>query len=604
MGRPCGRRLGCLPRQAGAHGHARREPHRLRRSRRRRRLRTSSSRRPTRPGRPTTATAATASTSGSPDGRAYKVSYNRPFTTRGHTNVSLLFSGEYPMIRWLERNGYDVSYSSGVDTARRGTEILEHKAFLSVGHDEYWSAGNVRNVEAARDAGVESRVLQRQRDLLEDALGAEHRRHVDAVHRPSSPTRRPRPTPRSTRSGLDGNVARSRASALRPTADARENALTGTIFTVNSATARTRSRCRRRSARCASGATRASRPWRPAPWRRFPPERSVTSGTRISTTAAARPGSATCRRRRCTVPTKILDDGRTRYGQRHGDALASRSTGPRAAPSSSAPARCSGAGDSIDMHDVFSRQPPAAGRRAHAAGDGEPLRRHERRSRRRCQPEPRRRRLPSTDTVGADLDDHGSPSERRGGAGTGTPSRSPGRRRTPAAGSSQASRCRQTVARHGIARSGESWSYILDRRAATGPVTIQSAARSTTAATSKTPGHRRDRRRHVPLPCSGLYDRRARHSATSDTGRGRARRQVPRRRRRLGSAASASTRGRGTPARTSAASGRAAERCSPARRSLARAPAAGRRCSSTRRSQSRPGRSTSPPTTRPPAATR
>ena len=37
-----------------------------------------SSRPPTPPGRPTTATAATASTSGSPAGRAYKVSYNRP----------------------------------------------------------------------------------------------------------------------------------------------------------------------------------------------------------------------------------------------------------------------------------------------------------------------------------------------------------------------------------------------------------------------------------------------------------------------------------------------------------------------------------------------
>ena len=44
--------------------------------------RTCCSRRPTRPGRPTTSTAATASTPAAPDGRAYKVSYNRPFTTR------------------------------------------------------------------------------------------------------------------------------------------------------------------------------------------------------------------------------------------------------------------------------------------------------------------------------------------------------------------------------------------------------------------------------------------------------------------------------------------------------------------------------------------
>src|SRR5262245_22456896 len=44
-------------------------------------------------------------------GRAYKVSYNRPFTTRfADTQKSFLFNAEYPMIRFLERNGYDVSY--------------------------------------------------------------------------------------------------------------------------------------------------------------------------------------------------------------------------------------------------------------------------------------------------------------------------------------------------------------------------------------------------------------------------------------------------------------------------------------------------------------
>ena len=29
------------------------------------------------------------------------------------------------MVRWLEANGYDVSYFTGVDTDRRGAEILE-----------------------------------------------------------------------------------------------------------------------------------------------------------------------------------------------------------------------------------------------------------------------------------------------------------------------------------------------------------------------------------------------------------------------------------------------------------------------------------------------
>ena len=73
-------------------------------------------------------------------GRAYKVSYNRPFTTRDNAPEDWVFNAEYPMVRCLEANGYDVSYTTGVDSDRRGAEILEHKAFLSVGHDEYWSA--------------------------------------------------------------------------------------------------------------------------------------------------------------------------------------------------------------------------------------------------------------------------------------------------------------------------------------------------------------------------------------------------------------------------------------------------------------------------------
>jgi hypothetical protein len=92
---------------------------------------------------------------GSPDGRAYKVSYNRPFNTRsGVTSQDWLFDGEYPMVRWIEANGYNVSYSTGVDTDRRSAELLEHRVFLSVGHDEYWSGTQRANVEAARNAGV------------------------------------------------------------------------------------------------------------------------------------------------------------------------------------------------------------------------------------------------------------------------------------------------------------------------------------------------------------------------------------------------------------------------------------------------------------------
>ena len=88
--------------------------------------------------------------------RAFKLSYNRPFDTRGLSGgQDFLFSTEYPTIRFLERNGYDLSYISGVDTDRYGSTILpRHKVFLSVGHDEYWSQAQRTNVEHARDQGV------------------------------------------------------------------------------------------------------------------------------------------------------------------------------------------------------------------------------------------------------------------------------------------------------------------------------------------------------------------------------------------------------------------------------------------------------------------
>jgi hypothetical protein len=60
---------------------------------------------------------------------------------------------EFPLAYWLEEQGYDVSYCSNVDmfTPDLG---LRCKAFISVGHDEYWDIRQYRSVAALRDAGV------------------------------------------------------------------------------------------------------------------------------------------------------------------------------------------------------------------------------------------------------------------------------------------------------------------------------------------------------------------------------------------------------------------------------------------------------------------
>ena len=109
---------------------------------------------------------------------------------------------------------------------------------MSSGHDEYWSAGAARERRSRARCRGEPRVLQRQRDVLEDALGAEHRRlehavphadHLqgDALQRTdrSRRIRRPGPAPGATR-----------ASARPPTAGSPENALTGQEFVVNAGT--------------------------------------------------------------------------------------------------------------------------------------------------------------------------------------------------------------------------------------------------------------------------------------------------------------------------------------------------------------------------------
>ncbi len=88
--------------------------------------------------------------------RAYKVTYNRPFHTRDFAveSLSFVFGPEYAMVRWLEANGYDVSYFTSVDAARNGNLITNHQIYLSVGHDEYWSGPKRANVQAALAAGV------------------------------------------------------------------------------------------------------------------------------------------------------------------------------------------------------------------------------------------------------------------------------------------------------------------------------------------------------------------------------------------------------------------------------------------------------------------
>ena len=93
-----------------------------------------------------------------PNGRAYKVSFDRPFY--GNQGMGNIFNWEYPTIRWIEENGYNVSYVSDEDVNNSKTNVLlGYKGILVVGHSEYWSAAMRTNLQKAIKSGVSLAML-------------------------------------------------------------------------------------------------------------------------------------------------------------------------------------------------------------------------------------------------------------------------------------------------------------------------------------------------------------------------------------------------------------------------------------------------------------
>ena len=84
--------------------------------------------------------------------RGVKVSFDRPYTDGEGSGQVLTY--EIDAIHWLERQGYDLSYASSVDLHENPAQLLQHRAYLSIGHDEYWSKEMRDGVENARNHGV------------------------------------------------------------------------------------------------------------------------------------------------------------------------------------------------------------------------------------------------------------------------------------------------------------------------------------------------------------------------------------------------------------------------------------------------------------------
>jgi hypothetical protein len=84
--------------------------------------------------------------------RSYVVSFDRPFNEGpGPMNF---FNYEYDLVRWVEHQGYNVSYITDVDTDLHPSLLLHHQLLLISGHAEYWSTAMRQHVTTARNAGV------------------------------------------------------------------------------------------------------------------------------------------------------------------------------------------------------------------------------------------------------------------------------------------------------------------------------------------------------------------------------------------------------------------------------------------------------------------
>jgi hypothetical protein len=94
-------------------------------------------------------------------GPGVRVSFDRPYGKYCQILDAPLSQGsgefllwEFPLAFWMEKEGYDVSYISNLDTHADSKGLVRAKGWLSVGHDEYWSLDMFNNVKAAVATGL------------------------------------------------------------------------------------------------------------------------------------------------------------------------------------------------------------------------------------------------------------------------------------------------------------------------------------------------------------------------------------------------------------------------------------------------------------------
>ncbi|WP_139070079.1 N,N-dimethylformamidase beta subunit family domain-containing protein [Bacillus sp. FJAT-27225] len=83
---------------------------------------------------------------------AIKLSFNRPY--KSGNGAGEFFAYEYNLIRWLEKNGYNVTYVTDHDIHNGILANSNVKTILIPGHDEYWSKHMRDNIENSPDVNL------------------------------------------------------------------------------------------------------------------------------------------------------------------------------------------------------------------------------------------------------------------------------------------------------------------------------------------------------------------------------------------------------------------------------------------------------------------
>jgi hypothetical protein len=87
---------------------------------------------------------------------AVKVTFDRPYPAWSDANLNARwpFVWDYQLLRFLEREGIDVAYTTDVDTHREPWSVIGHRVLMTSGHDEYWTREMRDTFDSARDEGL------------------------------------------------------------------------------------------------------------------------------------------------------------------------------------------------------------------------------------------------------------------------------------------------------------------------------------------------------------------------------------------------------------------------------------------------------------------